>query len=108
MKLYTLFPLNVKRASAITGPIDAVANFAGAIAGAITKWHKRRELYALNDRLLADAGFTREDIPAVVNGTYVRQLESAPVERPLGLRPAHVAGGTAGVAANDDEAQIAA
>ncbi len=28
-----------------------------------------RELYARNDRLLADAGLTREDIPAVVNGT---------------------------------------
>ncbi len=67
-----------------------------------------RELYALNDRLLADAGFTREDIPAVVDGTYVRQPDSAPIERPLGLRPAHATGGTAGSVANDNEAQIAA
>ncbi len=78
----------------------------------VKAWAKRRrgarDLYALNDHLLADIGITREDIPAAVNGTYVRQPESAPVERPLGLCPAHVTGGTAGVAANDDEAQIAA
>ncbi len=67
-----------------------------------------RDLYALNDHLLADAGFTREDIPAVVNGTYVRQPESAPIERPLGFRPAHATGGTAGSVANDNEVQIAA
>ncbi len=67
-----------------------------------------RELYALNDHFLADAGFTREDIPAVVDGTYVRQPDSAPIERPLGLRPAHATGGTAGSVANDNEAQIAA
>ncbi len=67
-----------------------------------------RELYARNDRLLADAGLTREDIPAVVDGTYVRQPDSAPIERPLGLRPAHATGGTAGSVANDNEAQIAA
>ncbi len=67
-----------------------------------------RELYALNDHFLADAGFTREDIPAVVNGTYVRQPESAPIERPLGLRPAHATGGTTGSVANDNELQNAA
>ncbi len=67
-----------------------------------------RDLYALNDHLLADIGITREDIPAAVNGTYVRQPESAPIERPLGLRPAHANGGTAGSVANDNEAQIAA
>ncbi len=78
----------------------------------VKAWAERqrvtRELHALNDHLLADAGFTREDIPAVVNGTYVRQPESAPIERPLGLRPAHVTGGTAGTVANDNELQIAA
>ncbi len=66
------------------------------------------ELHRLNDRLLADAGFTREDIPAVVNGTFVRQPESAPIERPLCLRPAHATGSTAGTTANDNELQIAA
>ncbi len=76
-----------------------------------TEWRKRayvRTLNALNDHLLADIGITREDIPAVVNGTYVRQPDSAPIERPLGLRPAHATGGTAGSVANDNEAQIAA
>ncbi len=67
-----------------------------------------RDLYALNDYLLADIGLTREDIPAVVNGTFVRQPESAPIERPLGLRPAHATGSTAGSVANDNELQIAA
>ncbi len=78
----------------------------------VKAWAERRrgagELYALNDRLLADIGLTREDIPAMVNGTYVRQPESAPIERPLGLRPAHATGGTAGSVANDNEARIAA
>ncbi len=67
-----------------------------------------RDLYALNDHLLADIGITREDIPAVVDGTYVRQPDSAPIERPLGLRPAHATGSTAGSVANDNEARIAA
>ena len=67
-----------------------------------------RELYARNDRLLADAGLTREDIPAVVNGTYVRQHESAPIERPLGLRTARVTGATAGSVANDNKIRVAA
>ena len=71
MNLYTFFPLNAQRASAITGPIGAVANFAGAIAGAITKWHKRnkaiRELSALSDHLLKDIGISRGEIRAVVD-----------------------------------------
>ncbi len=66
MNPYTLFPLNAQRASAITGPIGAVANFAGAI----TKWHKRnkaiRELSALSDHLLKDIGISRGEIRAVV------------------------------------------
>ncbi len=85
--------------------------FSRAVAS-VKAWAERqrvaRELHALNDHLLADIGITREDIPAAVNGTYVRQPESAPIERPLGLRPAHATGGTAGTAANDNELQIAA
>ncbi len=84
--------------------------FSRAIA-AVKAYAERRRgvrgLYALNDRLLADIGLTRMDIEAVVNGTYVRQPESAPIERPS-VRTVRVTGGTAGVAANDDEAQIAA
>ena len=85
--------------------------FSRAIAAVKAYAERRRldnELHRLNDRLLADAGFTREDIPAVVNGTFVRQPESAPIERPLGLRPAHATGSTAGSVANDNELQIAA
>ncbi len=83
MNPYTLFPLTAQRASAITGPIgeelsvavykaiDAVANFAGAIAGTITKWHKRnktiRELSALSDPLLKDIGISRGEIRVVVD-----------------------------------------
>ncbi len=78
----------------------------------VKAWAERRRgargLYALNDRLLADIGLTRMDIEAVVDGTYVRQPESAPIERPLGLRPAHATGSTAGSVANDNELQIAA
>ena len=90
-----------RQASIFSRAISAVKAYAERRRGA-------RELYALNDRLLADAGFTREDIPAVVNGTYVRQSESAPIERPLGLRPVHATGGTTGSVANDNELQIAA
>ncbi len=85
--------------------------FSRAIAAVKAYAERRRvarDLYALNDYLLADIGLTRKDIPAVVNGTHVRQPESAPIERPLGLRPARVTGGTAGSVANDNEARIAA
>ena len=66
-----------------------------------------RELYARNDRLLADAGLTREDIPAVVNGTYVRQHESAPIEH-RSVRTARVTDATAGSVANDNKIRVAA
>ncbi len=66
-----------------------------------------RELYARNDRLLADAGLTREDIPAVVNGTYVRQHESAPIEH-RSLRTVRVTDATAGSVANDNKIRVAA
>ncbi len=84
--------------------------FSRAIA-AVKAWAERRrgagELYALNDRLLADIGLTREDIPAAVNGTSVRQPESAPIEHPS-AHQVRVTGGTTGTAVNDNEAQIAA
>ncbi len=66
-----------------------------------------RDLYARNDYLLADIGITREDILAVVNGTHVRQPESAPIEVPSAPQ-VRVTGGTAGSAANDNEAAICA
>ncbi len=66
-----------------------------------------RELYALDDRLLADIGLTRMDIEAAVNGTFVRQPGSAPIEHPS-VRTVRVTGGTVGSVANDNEAQIAA
>ncbi len=66
-----------------------------------------RELYALNDHFLADIGLTREDISAVVNGTYVRQPEAAPIEYPA-ARQVSAQDGAAKAAANDNEAQIAA
>lgn len=89
-----------RQASIFSRAISAVKAYAERRRGA-------RELYALNDRLLADAGFTREDIPAVVNGTYVRQPESASIEDPS-AHQVHVTGGTAGTAADDNKAQIAA
>ncbi len=64
-------------------------------------------LYRLNDRLLADIGITREDIPAVVYGTHVRQPESAPIEYPA-ARQVSAHAGAAKAVANDNEAQIAA
>ncbi len=66
-----------------------------------------RELYARNDRLLADAGLTRKDIPAVVNGTYVRQHESAPIKH-RSVRTARVTDATAGSVANDNKIRAAA
>ena len=84
--------------------------FSRAIAAVKAYAERRRlanELHRLNDRLLADAGFTREDIPAVVNGTFVRQPGSAPIEHPS-VRTVRVTGGTVGSVANDNEAQIAA
>ena len=80
------------------------------LIASVKAWVERRrgarELYALNDHLLADIGITREDIPAVLNSTYVRQLESAPIEH-LSVRTVRVTGGTAGSVANDNEARIA-
>ena len=111
MNPYTLFPLTAQRESAITGPIDAVANFAGAIAGAITKWHKRnkaiRELSALSDRLLKDIGISRGEIRAVVDA-----MLTAPEQR-RAARPrlvvAHSSVPSAHPApANDKQAELAA
>ncbi len=66
-----------------------------------------RELHVLDDRLLADAGITREDIPAVVNGTYVRQPESAAIEHPS-VRTVRVTDATVESVANDNKIQVAA
>lgn len=53
---------------------------------AVKAWIDRQrlasDLYALDDRLLADVGLTRWDIPALLKGTYARQPESAPVQWP--------------------------
>ncbi len=84
--------------------------FSRAVA-AVKAWAERRQLandlYARDDRLLADIGLTREDIPAVLQGTHVRQPESAPIEHPS-VRTVRVTDATAGSVANDNEAQIAA
>ncbi len=88
------------RASVFSRAIAAVKAYA-------ERQRLARELYALNDHFLADAGFTREDIPAVVNGTYVRQPESAAIEHPS-VRTVRVTGGTASSVANDNEIQVAA
>jgi uncharacterized protein YjiS (DUF1127 family) len=84
--------------------------FSRAIAALRAYAERRRlanELYARNDRLLADAGFTREDILAVVDGSYVRQHEPAPIKH-HSARTVRVTDATSGPVANDDEAQIAA
>ncbi len=62
-----------------------------------------RELYALNDHLLADIGITREDMRC---SAHVRQSESAPIEYFAARQVS--AYGAAKAAANDNEAQIAA
>ncbi len=124
MNPYTLFPLTKHPASAITGPIaeemsvavykaiDAVANFAGAIAGAITKWHKRnkaiRELSALSVHLLKDIGISRCEIL-----TGVDAMLTAPEPRRLAARPRLVAAHSSvpsahPAPANDKQAELAA
>ena len=123
MNPYTLFPLTAQRASAITGSIaeelsvavykafDAVDNFAGAIAGAITKWHKRnktiRELSKLNDHLLKDIGISRGEIR-----TFVDAMLTAPEPR-RAARPRLVAAHSSvpsahPAPANDNQADLAA
>ncbi len=122
MNPYTLFPLTAQRASAITGPINedlsvvvdrlvAVANFAGAIAGAITKWHKRnkaiRELSALSDHLLKDIGISRGEIRAVADAMLTAP-EPRRAARPR-LVAAHSSVASAHPApANDKQAELAA
>ncbi len=84
--------------------------FSRLIASAKAHAQRRRlanDLYDLGDRLLADIGITREDIPAVVYGTHVRQPESAPIEYPA-ARQVSAHAGAAKAVANDNEAQIAA
>ncbi len=65
------------------------------------------EIHRLNDRLLADAGLTREDIPAVVNGIYVRQHESAPIEH-RSVRTVRETDATVESVANDNKIRAAA
>ncbi len=90
--------------------VRAGQSLAGVLRGVVA-WQERRRLVnrlsSLNDRLLADIGITREDIPAVLQGTHVRQPESAPIEHPS-VRTVRVTDATAGTVANDNEAQIAA
>ncbi len=73
MNPYTLFPLNAQRASAITGPIGAVANFAGAIAGAITRESERLSKcqFAIEAAMRADAMLEVGDLDGY--GVYNRR-----------------------------------
>ena len=93
-------PPRRRQASVFTRAITAVKAYA-------ERQRLARELHVLSDRLLADIGLTRMDIPAVVNGTYVRQPESAPIEYPAARQVSAYAGAAKAVA-NDNEAQIAA
>ena len=61
-----------------------VARLAGGIAKARRRGAAIRQLGALDDRLLADIGITRGQIPGVVDGLQARtSVEEAHVSRPV-------------------------
>ena len=81
---------------------------AGLMAPVVRWIHRRRainELEQLDDRMLADIGITRWEIPMVVAGTLVRPT---PQSRPAAIRPLEI-GRDAGdaVPANSDRAAAA-
>ena len=70
------------------------------------RWYRRRELYrelmGLDDRILADIGILRLDIPKVVRNAYAPR--TAPAETPAAGATVHrlPAGGKSGAAQSDD------
>ena len=70
------------------------------------RWYRRRKLYRemmrLDDRILADIGILRRDIPKVVRNAYAPR--TAPAETPAAGATVHrlPAGGKSGAAQSDD------
>lgn len=65
-----------------------VAELFRPLAEAVARDRAYRELMALDDRVLADMGITRDQIPSVVAGHLVRDpVSSKPMDRVLKTRP---------------------
>ena len=81
MNLYTLFPLNVKRASAITGPIASLAKLPASILTGLTKVWRRQSAIAALERLsnhtLADIGIERGRIAETVDAMMAQGTATA-------------------------------
>jgi uncharacterized protein YjiS (DUF1127 family) len=61
---------------------DSIAGFFRAVTRPLSGWWSRTlvqdELMSLDDRMLADIGISRADIPAVAAGSFVGETISAP------------------------------
>lgn len=92
-------------AEGISAIIGFVANAFASVTGWVARMNERRrvidELYAMDDRTLADIGITRGEIEDVVNGKLAKTLEPVPANIAF-MKPA-VANKTAPVEANSDK-----
>ena len=83
------------RSEAFRGQAAAAGRFAKALCrpliDAIARERAYRELMSLDDRVLADIGISRDQIPAVVAGELVRDPISAKPFGKLSSRPFSVA-----------------